>query len=75
MFRGVQNSPLLAQLPVLLFIRCIEPEQRLQMAPVRFHILVIDVDVVEVLLLLENLLGRALIRGERGYTYGEMMET
>lgn len=60
-FRGVQNSPLFAQLPVLLLIRCVEPEQRLQVAPVRFHILVIDVDVVQVLLLLENLLGCALV--------------
>lgn len=72
MFCGVYNSPLFAQLPVLLFICSIEPEQRLQMAPVRFHILVINVDVVEVLLLLKNLLCCALIQGERKHTYGEM---
>lgn len=54
------SVPLLAQFPVLLLIRCVQAEQRLQMASVRLHILVIDVDVVQLLLLLKNLLCGAL---------------
>lgn len=64
----VCSVPLFAQLPVLLLIRCIQSEQRLQMASVRFHILVINVDVVQLLLLLENLLRGALTVMETGLT-------
>lgn len=71
----VYHSPLFAQLPVLLFICCIEPKQGLQMAPVRFHILVINIDIIQILLLLKNLLCGALIQGKRKHTYGELMDT
>lgn len=47
--------PLFTQFPVLLLIGCVEPQQRLQVASVRFHILVVHVNIVQVLLLLEDL--------------------
>lgn len=56
-FYSVQCSvPLFTQFPVLLLIGCIESKQRLQMASVRFDILVINIDIIQLLLLLENLL-------------------
>lgn len=63
------SVPLFAQFPVLLLIGCIQSKQRLQMASVRFHILVINVDVVQLLLLLENLLRGALRDDESMLTY------
>lgn len=50
------NAPLLSQLPVFLLVCCGQPEQLLQMAPVSFHILVIDIDVIQLLFLLKDLL-------------------
>lgn len=50
--------PLFAQFPVLLLIGCVESQQRLQAAPVRFHILVVHVNIVQILLLLKYLLCR-----------------
>lgn len=51
----VHPVPLFTQFPVLLLIGRVESKQRLQMASVCFHILVVDVDVVQLLLLLEYL--------------------
>lgn len=51
----VHRIPLFTQFSVLLLIGCVESQQRLQVASVRFHILVVDVNVVQILLLLENL--------------------
>lgn len=48
--------PLFAQLSVLLLVGCIESQQRLQVASVRFHILVVDVNIVQILLLFKYLL-------------------
>lgn len=52
--------PLFTQLPVLLLICCVQSEQRLQVASVSLHVLVVDVDVVQSLLVLKDFLCSAL---------------
>ena len=59
-FRLSVNSPLFSQFTVFLLICCIQSEQRLQVASVSLHILVIDIDVIQLLLLFKNLLRGAL---------------
>lgn len=56
----MRSVPLFRQFPVLLLICRIQSEKWLQVASVRFHILVINVDVVQLLLLLKYLLRCAL---------------
>lgn len=56
--RGVHRIPLLTQFSVLLLVGGVESQQRLQVASVRLHILVVDVDVVQILLLLKYLFCR-----------------
>lgn len=56
----VGSVPLFTQFPELFLIGCIQSKQRLQMASVCFHVLVINIDVIQLFLLLENLLGGAL---------------
>ena len=66
----VCSVPLFTQFPVLLLIRCIQSEQWLQMASVCFHILVINVDIVQLFLLLKNLLcGAFEMKDESMLTY------
>lgn len=50
--------PLLRQLAVLLSVCGAEAEQRLQAVPVGLHVLIVHVNVVQIFLLLEDLLGR-----------------
>lgn len=51
--------PLLVEPPVLLAVGAVDLQQRLQVVVVRLHVLVVHVDVVQLPLLLENLLGGA----------------
>lgn len=51
----VHRIPLFTQFSVLLLVGGVESQQRLQVASVRFHVLVVDVNVVQILLLLKYL--------------------